>query len=166
MDDPLILAGVDGSQNSLMAAGAAARMAGLLRARLGLVHVLDEPVMGYWGGLHERMLEEVRAEAETTLTDVAARVNDTCGITPEIFIETGLPEDAITRVAAAEAGVMMVVVGRHGLNTEHHAHLVNPKIGHVADYLAARLSVPLLCVPPDVAASQVCEAIERLRSHD
>jgi nucleotide-binding universal stress UspA family protein len=166
MEDPLILAGVDGSQNSLVAAGAAARLATTLGTRLGLVHVLDEPVMGFWGGLHERMSEEVRDEAESELTDVARRVQDACGVMPQIFIETGVPEEAIMRVASEEPGVVMVAVGRHGLNAEHHARLVIPRSGHVARYLAGHLSVPVLCVPPDVASSQICEALDRLRSDD
>lgn len=164
MNNGVILACVDGSQNSLLAAGVAARMASLTGAHLALVHVLDEPVMGYWGGLHDRMAEDVRKEAEATLAEVAQRVQRVCGVTPEVFIETGLPEDAIPRIAASEEGVMMVIVGRRGLDGEHHARLLNPRTGHVAAHLADHLSVPLLCVPPDVASSQICEAIEQLRS--
>ncbi|APZ44260.1 universal stress protein [Acidihalobacter ferrooxydans] len=164
MENALILAGVDGSQNSLLAAGVAARMAALIGARLGLVHGLDEPVLGYWGGLHERMAEGVRAEAERTLADVARRVQDVCGMTPEIFIETGLPEDAIPRVVTREPSVAMVIVGRHGLEGERRARPLHPRTGHVATYLASHLSVPVTCVPPDVAASQICEATEQLRS--
>lgn len=164
MENGLILAGVDGSQNSLLAAGVAARMASLTNAHLGLVHVLDEPVLGYWGALHQRMTEEVREEAERTLSEVAQRVQRLCGVSPEIFIENGLPEDAIARVAAREPGVMMVIVGRHGLDGEHHARLLNPRTGHVAAHLANHLSVPVMCVPPDIAASQICQAIDQLRS--
>lgn len=164
MENGLILAGVDGSQNSLLAAGVAARMASLIGAHLGLIHVLDEPVLGYWGGLHDRMAEDVRTEAETTLADVAQRVQRVCGMTPEIFIETGLPEDAIPRVADAEAGVMMVVVGRHGLDGERHARPLHPRTGHVAAHLANLLSVPVVCVPPDIEVSQICDAIDQLRS--
>lgn len=164
MENGLIMAGVDGSQNSLLAAGVAARMASLIGARLGLIHVLDEPVLGYWGGLHERMVESVREEAEKTLTDVAERVQRVCGMTPEIFIETGLPEDAMPRVVASEPGVVMMIVGRHGLGGERHTRPLHPRTGHVAAYLASHLSVPVTCVPPDIAASQICEAIEQLRS--
>jgi nucleotide-binding universal stress UspA family protein len=164
MENGLILAGVDGSQNSLLAAGVAARMASLIGARLGLIHVLDEPVLGYWGGLHDRMAEDVREEAEKTLADVAQRVQRVCGMTPEIFIETGLPEDAIARVAGREPGVMMVIVGHHGLDGEHHARLLNPRTGHIAAHLAGQLSVPVMCVPPDIASSHICEAIDQLRS--
>lgn len=159
----VILAAVDGSQNSLLAAGFAARLAALIGGHLGLVHVLDEPVLGYWGGLHERMAEEVRNEAEATLADVALRVQQTCGTTPEIFVETGLPIEAIVRVASDPA-VSMVVVGRHGLGGERRTLPLHPRMGHVAAHLASHLSVPVLCVPPDVAASQICEAIGQLRS--
>ncbi|MEJ2676072.1 MAG: universal stress protein [Acidihalobacter sp.] len=87
-----------------------------------------------------------------------------CGMTPEIFIESGLPDDVIPQVAAREPGVMMVIVGRHGLDGEHHARLLNPRTGHIAAHLAGHLSVPVMCVPPDVASSQICEAIDQLRS--
>jgi nucleotide-binding universal stress UspA family protein len=160
----LILAAVDGSQNSLLAAGVAARLSAMSGARLGLVHVLDEPVLGYWGGLHERMAEEVRNEAETTLADVALRMQKVCGTTPVIFVETGLPEEAILRVAAAEPALSMVAVGRFGLEGEHRTRPLKPRMGHVTAFLANRLSVPVLCVPPDIDASQICDAIAELRS--
>lgn len=166
MKNSLILAGVDGSQNSLLAAGVAARMSTLIGARLGLVHVLDEPVLGYWGGLHDRMLEDIRAEAEKTLADVAGRVLETCGTLPEILIESGLPEDAFKRVMEREAGVIMVIVGRHGLAEEKRARPLTSQLGHVAAFLAGNLSVPVTCVPPDIHASQICEAIERLRAKE
>lgn len=164
MENGLILAGVDGSQNSLLAAGVAARMASLIGARLGLVHVLDEPVLGYWGGLHDRMAEEVREEAEKTLAEVAQRVQNACGMMPEIYIEMGLAEDTIPKVVGREPGVIMVIVGRHGLEGERHARLLNPPTGHIAAHLATHLSVPVMCVPPNIASSQICEAIDQLRS--
>ena len=164
MENALILAGVHGSQNSLLAAGVAARMASMIGARLALIHVLDEPVLGYWGGLHNRMAEDVREEAEKILSTIAERVQRICGMTPELFIEPGSPIETITRIAATEPGVVMVVVGRRGLDGERHARLLKPRTGHVPVHLAGSLSVPVMCVPPDVAASQICEAIEQLRT--
>lgn len=161
----LILVGVDGSQNSLLAVGVAARMAGLMGAHVGMVHVLDEPVMGYWGGLHDRMAEEIREEAEARLGEVAQRVQQACGMTPVIYIENGMPCEAITKLADSEPNVLMVVVGRQGLEGEHSTRLLdNRKIGHLVNLLSGLLPVPLLTVPPDVATEQICAAIDQLRN--
>jgi nucleotide-binding universal stress UspA family protein len=66
----VILVAIDGSQNSLVAAGVGARMASSLGARLGLIHVLDVPALNFWVGVESRMKEEIRTQAEATLTRI------------------------------------------------------------------------------------------------
>ncbi len=164
MSKGVILAAIDGSQNSLLAAGLAARLASLLGTHLGLIHVLDEPVVGFWGGLAARMKSDIRQQAEATLTTFAQKVTASCGVVPEFFIEDGLPEDVIPLVVEARAGAMMLVLGRIGLDGERRAHLRQRTIGHVTDKLLHHLDIPVLIVPADIDPSQICEAAGALLS--
>ena len=164
MSKGVILAAIDGSQNSLLAAGLAARLASLLGTHLGLIHVLDEPVVGFWGGLAARMKSDIRREAEATLTAFAEKITASCGIVPEFFIEEGLPEDVIPRVVEARERTMMLVLGRIGLDGERRAHLRQRTIGHVTDRLLHHLDLPVLTVPADIDPSQICEAAGMLRT--
>ena len=164
MNKGVILAAIDGSQNSLLAAGLAARLASLLGTHLGLIHVLDEPVVGFWGGLAARMKSDIRREAEATLMAFAERVTASCGVVPEFFIEEGLPEDVIPRVVETRERVMMLVLGRIGLDGERRAHLRQRAIGHVTDRLLHHLDLPILTVPADIDPTQICEAAGVLRT--
>ena len=165
MSEPhgIILTAVDGSQNSLVAAGVAARLAAQLNAHLGLIHVLDEPVVSFWGGLEARMKSEIRAEAEATLQRFADKVRALCQVTiPEFCIEDGLPEDVIPGIIAAQPGVIMLVVGRNGIDGERKSHLRTRPIGHVTAHLIEHVAVPVLAVPSQVSPSQICDAAAAL----
>jgi nucleotide-binding universal stress UspA family protein len=159
----IILAAIDGSQNSLLAAGVGARMASLLGAHLGLIHVLDEPVVSFWGGVEAHMKSGIRTEAEATLSAFADKIAEVCEVTPEFFIEEGLPEEVIPKVVESQPDVMMVVVGRTGLDGEHKSHLRKRSIGHVTSRLIERLALPITVVPTDLPSSHICEAVARLR---
>jgi len=162
-----ILVAIDGSRNSMLAAGVAARMCRLLNAHLGLVHVLEvPPTLSFWVGVETRMKDEIRAQAEQRLTDIAARMKDVCDIVPEFYILEGLPEDEISRVANEQDGeLLMVIAGRHGVATETHSHLkLRRRAGHLTSKLAEQLRVPLMVVPPDVPLSHICPAMAEMHA--
>lgn len=161
----LILVAIDGSQNSLLAAGVGARLANLLGGKLGLIHVLDVPPLNFWVGVESRMKEDMRAQAEATLTRICERVAATCDVVPEYFIVEGLPEQEIQRVATSDAAVVMVVAGRYGIGAEKHSTLsFRRTMGHVAEKLVMQLAVPVLVIPPDIHPSHICPAIGNLTS--
>jgi nucleotide-binding universal stress UspA family protein len=89
-DFGVILAAVDGSENSLVAAGVGARLATMLHARLGLVHVLDVPPLNFWVRVEDRMKEDIRAQAEQLPTDVSRRIARACNLTPASTLSRGL----------------------------------------------------------------------------
>lgn len=159
MTDQTILAAVDGSKNSSLAAGVAVRLARHLNAHLGLIHVLDTPTFSFWVGVEERMRAEVRAQAEATLGKIAERIHESCGIIPEFYIVEGLPEEKIPEALERNKDIMMVVIGSHGIGAESKARLPSLKLGHLADRLSSVLTVPLLVVPPNTAESFICPGI-------
>jgi nucleotide-binding universal stress UspA family protein len=162
-----VLVAIDGSYNSMLGAGVGARMARLLNAHLGLIHVLDVPALSIWGGVEARMKDEIRAQAERQLTEIAEKMNAVCEILPEFFIVEGLPEEEIPKVAHEDSSVLMVIAGRHGIATEKQSHLrLRRSAGHLTSKLSELLHVPLLVVPPDVPLSHICPAMAEMQASE
>jgi len=162
-----ILVAIDGSDNSLLAAGVGARMARLLNAHLGFIHVLDVPTLSFWVGVEARMKDDIRAQAEARLNEISDRIREVCDIVPEFYIVEGLPEQEILRVVNDSDNALMVVAGRHGVATEKRSH---PRWRRATGRLTAKLSehlpVPLVVVPPDVPLSHICLAMAEYRRPD
>jgi nucleotide-binding universal stress UspA family protein len=155
-----VLVAIDTSHNSLLAMGVAARMARLLGAHLGLIHVLGLPELSVWGGVEAKMKDEIRLEAERRLSEISEKMHEVCEILPEFFILEGLPEEVIPKVVAEDPSIIMVVAGRQGLASERHSHLrLRHSTGRVTAKLSKLLMVPLLVVPPDVPLSHICPAM-------
>jgi nucleotide-binding universal stress UspA family protein len=158
-----ILVAIDSSRNSMLAAGVGARMARLLNAHLGLIHVLGLPEQSFWGGVEARMKDEIRDEAERRLTEISEKMHSVCEVMPEFFIVEGLPEEEILKVAAGDPSIIMVIAGRYGVASEKHSHLrLRRARGHVTTRLSEQLKVPLLVVPPDIPLSHICPAMAEM----
>lgn len=159
-----ILVAIDGSRNSLVAAGVAAQMARSLDAHLGMIHVLDVPMRGFWAGIEDRIQDDVRLQAETTLGEIADKMREMCDVMPEFLIVEGVPEEEILKAVEAEPNVMMLVAGSQGLATEKKSQLrLRPGAGKLAAKLTDRLSVPLLLVPRNVDVAHICDAMAEHR---
>lgn len=104
-----VLAARDSSRNSLLAAGVGARMARLLDAHLGLIHVLDLRTQSFWGHVEARMKDEIRAEAERQLSEIAAKMHSVCVMLPELYVAEGLPDEESNRVVVNDPSILMVV---------------------------------------------------------
>jgi nucleotide-binding universal stress UspA family protein len=160
-----ILVAIDSSHNSMLAAGVGARMARLLNAHLGLIHVLGLPEQSFWGGVEARMKDEIRAEAEHHLTAISEKMHSVCDILPEFFIVEGLPDDEIAKVVAGDSSIIMVIAGRYGVASEKHSHLrLGRARGHVPIKLMETLKVPLLVVPPDIPLSHICPGMAEMNT--
>jgi len=163
----VVLVAVDGSENSILAAGVGARLARMLHARLGLLHVLDVPPLNFWAGVESRMKEDIRTQAEANLTAVAQRISRVCNLTPYFCIVEGLPDEEIARVAAEDPGTLMVIVGRNGIAAEKHSNLgMRHQIGGLTHKLARQLPVPLLVIPPDLHPSHICPSLAEAMLQD
>lgn len=160
-----ILVAIDSSHNSMLAAGVGARMARLLNAHLGLIHVLGVPEQSFWGGVEARMKDEIRTEAERRLTEITEKMHSVCEILPEFFIVEGLPPEEIAKVVANDPSIIMVIAGRQGVAAEKHARLrLGRATGRVTAKLPELLKVPLLVVPPDIPLSHICPAMAEMQT--
>ena len=152
----LILVAVDGSRSAIIAAAVGARLARMLDARLGLVHVLDTPPLSYWAGIEDRMREDIRAQAERMLDEVSRNIAGACALTPSYFLVEGPRAEEICRLVRAHPETLMLIVGRHGVASEKGAPLSRAYSGELVRELAAELPVPLLLVPAEVDVSDIC----------
>ncbi|MFP4560124.1 MAG: universal stress protein [Thiohalorhabdus sp.] len=160
--DRKILACVDGSENSRVAAAFAARLARLTGAHLSLLHVLHLPTFSHWAHVKAQMKREIREEAESMVAEVAKGVEESCGIMPEFFILEGLPREKIVETARADRAIRMVVVGASGEQGHRRAAVTGSLARHLGDRLTSDLPCPLLIVPPEMESDELCEGIEAI----
>ena len=162
--DSTVLVAVDGSHNSILAAGVGARLAQLLGMQIALVHVLDAPVLTFWTGVEARIKNDLSAQAKAMLEGVAGTIRRCYDVAPKFFIVDGEPVHEIGKLARAHAEIIMVVTGREGLGSEKRTELLRERAGdHLGAKLGDRIPLPVLVVPPDLAASMICESLEEFR---
>ncbi|MDR7523356.1 MAG: universal stress protein, partial [Armatimonadota bacterium] len=112
-------------------------------ARLILLHVVDTTASGLMGGPGgvlmppppQALLDDLRAEAKTSMAALAARVPGA-----ETRIVEGSPRQEILR-AAAEMKADLIVMGTHGRSGL--AHLL---FGSVAEHVVRHASVPVFTI--------------------
>ena len=140
-----ILVPVDGSPTSSFALKEAIRLAKLLNARLGLVHVyedivylVDENYINY-----EELQETIRTSREKILAEAETVVR-----AADVAVETRLVQannERIANVLAAEAErwqAELIVIGTHG-----HSGFSRLLLGSVAEgVVRAAASVPVLLI--------------------
>jgi nucleotide-binding universal stress UspA family protein len=159
-----VLVAIDGSYNSVVAAGVGARMAQLLGMQISLLHVLDVPVLSFWVGVEARLKGDSRAQAEAMLADISKKIQLTCDVALNYYIADGEPTDEIHKMVRAHPEIVMVVTGRDGVGSEKKTELLRERAGdHLGAKLADMLPVPVLVVPPDVSESMICESLDEYR---
>ena len=155
-----VLIAIDGSHNSIVAAGVGARMAQLLGMRVGLLHVLDVPVLSFWVGVEARLKDDIHTQAKAMLTDISGRLQGLWDVAPMFYIIDGEPVDEIEKVVRANPDIVMIVAGREGVGSEKRTELLRDRVGdRLGAKLANKLTVPIVLVPPDISTSLIFESI-------
>jgi nucleotide-binding universal stress UspA family protein len=146
-----ILVPVDFSPHAERAFGYATTLAQRFNARLGLVHVVEDPyVTGAWtsevyvpnvGELLKGLIANAEGQLATLKQSAAA-----LGLGAETAVITGRPADAIVR-HAKEGGFDLIVMGTHGRIGLSHAVM-----GSVAERVVRTAPCPVLTVHATAAA--------------
>ena len=140
-----ILLAVDGSETSLGAARAAARLATETGAAIRLLTVHDAPsaVLGEPG--YSAALDRALDEAEAHLDAASAAIAEAGGPLPVRDRSAGHPAETI--LAAADAGGHdLIVLGNRG-----RGRIAGALLGSVSGAIASRARVPVLIIPHEVA---------------
>jgi len=140
-----ILVPVDFSPHAGMAFRYAAMLARRFGARLGLVHVVEDPfVTGAWSSEIyvpnvPELLKDLMARAERELATLKGS-DAAAGLTVETAVVTGRPAHTLVE-HAKEGGFDLIVMGTHGRTGL--AHVV---MGSVAERVVRKAPCPVLTV--------------------
>jgi nucleotide-binding universal stress UspA family protein len=140
----VIVVGVDGSEQSLHAAGTAASLAGTYKATLHVVTVVRPPE-GWWGIVGSpptpAALSESLTQAQHDALDAAVGGLDLDGIDYVTSEEIGDPAHVLMAYAA-DAGADLLILGKRGAGL-----LERIVLGSVASRVAHHSPCPVMLVP-------------------
>lgn len=149
-----IVAGVDGSPESIEAAALAWRIAEAAGTKCHFVYALPEP----WpGGLEPllyppQVLERLAAEVRRLVEQGLRRESPTAARQP-LVVRTGRPGVVLAEVAKEQGAELVVVAGRP------HGALARGLGGSTAHYLVRTLHIPVLVVGPGVGARPLARVL-------
>ncbi len=145
-----LLVVVDDSPESKIAIRfAAARAAHITGGELILFHCIRPGEFQHWVAVADRMREEAHEEAETLLKDVADRLNSYCGVSPEIVIVDGEPQEELQAYILSQDDIFGLVLGA-GVQGEP-----GPLVDYFTGAEIANLPCPVMLVPGTMTYEQV-----------
>ncbi len=142
-----IVSGVDGSEESRVAAMVAADLAQELDLRLVIAHVADDPPTFPYGDL--RLTELQRRRGVQAVQGLFDSLAGSLSVGPETRIVYGNPVDGLNMVASDEQAELLVV-GSRG-----RSGIAAALSGSVSTRLASESAVPVLVVSDDAGARSV-----------
>ena len=143
-----VLVGTDFSGTAGNAAARAARTAAEHGAALQILHVMSEPALAVLRDAYQAPAEierSLRAQAETRLEELRARLASTYGVSAKILLRVGVTRAAILEESAR---VDLLVLGARGTNP-----IIDSLIGTTAARLLRAVRLPLLIVKQQAVAS-------------
>ncbi len=141
---------VDGSPESKVAIRfAAARAAHITGGELILFHCIRPGEFQHWMAVADRMREEAYEEAEALLAEVSERLHAYCGVTPEVIIAEGEPQDEIKKCIEGQQDIFGLVLG---VGAEGGP---GPLVDYFTNELASQLPCPLFLIPGNMTYEQV-----------
>lgn len=144
----VVVAGIDGSGEALVAAQWAAQEARRRHLSLRLVHSYTVPIVGYPGYAFPPDMGEAVVAAGQHLLDRVART--IAGTEPELDISTSLVHADPRKALVEASGVAsLTVIGSRG-----HGRIPEVLLGSVALHVAAHGRSPVAIVPPGFAAAE------------
>ena len=137
-----ILVGLDGSQPSLNALKYAIKMAGLLRADIVGIAVINE--LSY-SEYYKDISGKLKTEAEGMLKKVVGGVEKD-GVTIRTQVENGTPDVVFEGLTRADSDIVMVIVGASGRGRGSRV-FIGSKTHALVNQVAAGLPCPVVVVP-------------------
>jgi nucleotide-binding universal stress UspA family protein len=136
----LILAAVDGSQQSLKAVGHAAMLARLTGGRLKIIYVVDTHIAFQLGSYQQVALDTLAQDGDQAVAE-AVKLSREAGVSDvDGEVISGSPRSVITDWAKENAA-SLIVVGSNG-----YSRLTYILIGSVADYVVHYAHCPVMVV--------------------
>lgn len=120
----------------------AARMAVARRGHVGVVHIIEVEEFQHWGTIENKMLREMREQAEKFVWGVAKKINDLTGQVPSVYLEQGTRIDALVDIITRDTVITQLVLGAGA-----GASGPGPLVSYFSGKGLGRLRVPVVLVP-------------------
>lgn len=111
------------------------------RARVGILHIVEDQDFQHWGAVEQRMKKELREQAEKYLWSVAKAANDLNGTIPSLYVGEGDKGEAVLKAIDSDEYIVQLVLGG-GMD-----HSPGPLVNFCVGKGLARLKVPVVVVP-------------------
>ena len=149
-DGGVYLVVVDQTPEFEIALRYAARCAEKRRGHVALLQVFDVSDFQDWGDVEQRLLNELRREAEERMNKAAARVFDLTGKMSAIYITEGNTQTKIIEITNLDDTLVCLVLGG-GVSSGGPG----PLITQFAGKLLGKLSVPVIVVPGNLDLNRI-----------
>ncbi len=147
-----LLVVVDGSPESKVAIRfAAARAAHITGGGLIIFHCIRPGEFQHWVAVADRMREEAYEEAQILMDEVAERIHDYCGVSAEIVIAEGNPQEELPKFMETREDLFGLVLGA-GADGDP-----GPLVDYFAHQSVSKLPCPVMLVPGTMTYEQVDE---------
>jgi nucleotide-binding universal stress UspA family protein len=140
---------VDETPECLNAIRFAARRAKKTGGGLQMLFVIAPEEFQHWLGVQDLMRQEAREAAEARFEEVAGKVIENVGITPEFVIREGEAAEQVLAQIEEDPEVGVLVLGAGVENGP------GPLVSHLVGKLAGEMPVPVTVVPGALSRDQV-----------
>ncbi len=131
----------DDSDEFKVALAYACQMVKNHRARLGILHIIEDQDFQDWGKIEERIKKELREQGEKYLWMMAKTANELGGIIPSLYIAQGDRGETLLQVIENDENIAQLILGG-GMD-----HSPGPLISFCMSKGLSRLRVPVVVVP-------------------
>lgn len=146
----IFLVVVDATEEMSVALRFAARRAANTNGRVALLYVMEPADFQHWMAVEEKMREERREEAEHTLQELAADVNELTGEMPIIYLREGKASALIAELIKEEPEISILVLGA-GTGKKGPG----PLVSSLAGKLSGKFPIPITVVPGNLSFEQI-----------
>ncbi len=119
----------------------AAHTARIHRAKLGILHIIENQDFEHWGGVEARIKKELRANAEKYLWAVAKTANDFNGSIPSLYVAEGETSEAVMTTIDTDQNIVKLILGGG------KDHIPGPLVAFFTGKGMSKLQVPVVVVP-------------------
>jgi hypothetical protein len=130
----------DDSEEFKTALNYACRMAERYRAKVGILHIIENQDFQHWGAVEEKMKRELREQGERYLWSVAKAANDINGTIPSLYFAEGERGEAVLKTVQGDDHIVRLILAG-GVES------AGPLITFCVGKGFTRLRVPLVIVP-------------------
>ncbi len=119
----------------------AAHTARTHRAKLGILHIIENQDFQHWGAVDARIKKELRANAEKYLWAVAKTANDFNGSIPSLYVAEGETSEAVLETINHDPHIVKLILGGG------KDHVPGPLVAFFTGKGMLKLQVPVVVVP-------------------